>query len=127
MHLLFVDESGSPPKNGAGDSKYFVVGGIIIPENAWHTLHDAILGLKLRYRIRGEIKWRYFSPHNEDSRNPMRNLNYAIRNDIRKKAIVYLTHPPQSADRISDMALASAHTLTGQTWLEGRFSPDSIF
>ena len=83
MHILFVDESGTPPKPGKQYPRYFVVGGIIIPENVWHRIRDAMLGLKTRLRIRGELKWRYFSPNNDDSQNPMRKLDQNSRNNIR--------------------------------------------
>jgi hypothetical protein len=73
MHILFVDESGTPPKPGKQYPRYFVVGGIIIPENVWHRIRDAMLGLKTRLRIRGELKWRYFSPNNDDPKNPKEN------------------------------------------------------
>jgi hypothetical protein len=91
MHILFVDESGTPPKPGKTSPKYFVVGGVIIPEGAWHRLRDAVLGLKLRYGIRGEIKWRYFAPENEDAQNPMRALPHDRRNQIRAEMLRILT------------------------------------
>jgi len=74
MHLLFVDVSGTPPKPGKINPRYFVVGAIIIPENLWHRLKDALFGMKVRLKIRGELKWRYFAPGNDDARNPMRLL-----------------------------------------------------
>jgi hypothetical protein len=83
MHILFVDESGTPPKPGKRYPRYFVVGGIIIPENAWHRIRDAMLGLKIRHRIRGELKWRYFSPNNDDPKNPIRKLDQISRDHIR--------------------------------------------
>lgn len=127
MHLLFVDESGSPPKSGADDSKYFVVGGIIIPENAWHALRDAVLGLKLRYKIRGEIKWRYFSPHNGDSKNPMRNLSHAIRNDIRKNLIKIITSEPSVKTLACICSVAAAYEMdsinTQEDLYHGTYKP----
>jgi hypothetical protein len=83
MHILFVDESGTPPKPGVTRPRYFVVGGIIIPENLWHRLRDALFGMKIRRKIRGEFKWRYFAPSNDDPTNPMRHLDQAERDDIR--------------------------------------------
>lgn len=32
MYLLFLDESGTPPKSGKAAGRYLVIGGIIIPE-----------------------------------------------------------------------------------------------
>lgn len=91
MHILFVDESGTPPKPGTSSPKYFVVGGVIIPAGAWHRLRDAVLGLKLRHKIRGEIKWRYFAPKNEDIQNPMRGLSQDKRNQIRTDMLRIMT------------------------------------
>lgn len=88
---MFIDESGTPPKPGADDPKYFVVGGVVIAEGVWHRVHDAILGLKLRRKIRGEIKWRYFSPHNDDPQNPMRELDQPARDSIRRDIIKIIT------------------------------------
>jgi hypothetical protein len=83
MHILFIDESGTPPKPTKLDGRYFVVGGVIIPESAWHRVRDAMLGLKTRYKIRGELKWRYFAPTNDHERNPMRKLVQEDRDKIR--------------------------------------------
>jgi hypothetical protein len=86
MHLLFVDESGTPPKPGRTDQdRYFVIGGVIVPEGSWHRTKDKLLGLKARWKLRGELKWRYFAPGNEDARNPMRGLPSEQRNSIRSE------------------------------------------
>lgn len=84
MHILFLDESGTPPKPNSEYPKRFVVGGLIIAESAWHAIRDGLQGLKIRYKVRGEIKWRYFAPSNEDAKNPMRALDTETRNAIRK-------------------------------------------
>ena len=85
MHILFVDESGTPPKPSDADPPYFVIGGVIIPEHSWHGIRDAMLGMKARRRIRGELKWRFFAPGNDDVRNPMRRLDFNERNEIREE------------------------------------------
>jgi hypothetical protein len=72
LHILFIDESGTPPKPNDSTPPYFVIGGIIIPENYWHKVKDDIFGLKVRHKIRGEIKWRYFAPNNTDKGNPLK-------------------------------------------------------
>lgn len=82
---MFIDESGTPPKPTKTNVKYFVVGGVIIAETAWHRIRDALMGLKARYRIRGEIKWRYFAPNNDDEANPMRKLEHSKRDKIREE------------------------------------------
>lgn len=81
--MLFMDESGTPPKPGQDAPKYFVVGAVIIPMATWQSLRDAIQGQKIRLKLRGELKWRYFSPTNEDVCNPMRGLPNDRRNAIR--------------------------------------------
>lgn len=85
MFLLFMDESGTPPKPGQERPAYFVVGGIIVPEAVWPTLRDGLNGLKIRLKLRGELKWRYFSPDNKDASNPMRHLAAAERNAVRSE------------------------------------------
>jgi hypothetical protein len=83
MYLMFIDESGTPPKPEKNNVKYFVIAGIIIPEESWISVRDALMGMKIRRGIRGEIKWRYFSPDNDDAKNPMRKLGHAEKNEIR--------------------------------------------
>lgn len=83
MHILFVDESGTPPKSDVDHTRYFVVGGIAIPEASWSRIRDGLMGLKIRRKLRGELKWRYFSPNNDDDRNPMRSLDQETRDSIR--------------------------------------------
>lgn len=83
MHILFADESGTPPNPGQENQRYFVIGGVIVPETAWHRLRDAIFGMKIRRKIRGELKWRFFSPNNDDARNPMRTMDQAGRDEVR--------------------------------------------
>tara|TARA_R110002110_G_scaffold157158_1_gene352977 strand:+ start:489 stop:1244 length:756 start_codon:yes stop_codon:yes gene_type:complete len=85
MHILFVDESGTPPHPGTDGQKYFVVGGIIIPETIWLRLRDNLHGMKIRRHIRGEFKWRYFSPNNVELSNPMRHCDRETRNSIREE------------------------------------------
>jgi len=83
MHIFFIDESGTPPGAGKLLDKYFVIGGLIIPDSVWHKVKDALLGMKARRKIAGEIKWRYFAPNNDDASNPMRNMDQQVRNEIR--------------------------------------------
>ncbi|WP_165183863.1 DUF3800 domain-containing protein [Caulobacter soli] len=83
MHVLFLDESGTPPRPQDQRPSYFVVGGIIIPETSWHRMRDGLMGIKIRRGIRGEIKWRYFAPANNDAKNPMRGLAQDVRDEIR--------------------------------------------
>lgn len=61
VHILFIDESGTAPNPKKVKNKYFVIGGIIIPEAKWRKLSDLLQGLKIRRKLRGELKWRYFA------------------------------------------------------------------
>lgn len=71
MHLLFIDESGTPPKPNSGVQSYFVIAGLVIPEDRWSGLRDKLVGLKSANGYRGELKWRFFAPNNKDNDNPM--------------------------------------------------------
>ena len=57
--------------------------GIVVPEANWCGVRDDLLGMKLRRRLRGELKWRFFAPGNDDAKNPMRKLPQDERDDIR--------------------------------------------
>lgn len=84
MHLLFVDESSTPPKPTATSPKpYFILAGVIIPEGQWTGVAKELTQLKQSYRIRGEIKWRYFGAENRDARNTVRHLDQMKRNAFR--------------------------------------------
>lgn len=87
MHLLFADESGTPAKPGRQWPRYFVFGGLIIPEERWHGVRQKLIGLKRQKQYHGEIKWRYFAPRNSDDDNPMKDWDQTRRNDLR--AAVY--------------------------------------
>jgi hypothetical protein len=63
MQILFVDESGSPPEQTkVGVQPFFVLGGIVIPEDIWAKMAADLARLKSHFKIDGEIKWRYFAP-----------------------------------------------------------------
>ena len=104
MHLLFVDESGTPPKPGNRYSRYFVMSGLIIPEDSWLQVRHDLLGMKIRLRLRGEIKWRHFAPGNDEPKNPMRKLGQDERDFIRKEMFGIITKP-KSLTRIAGTTL----------------------
>lgn len=72
MQMFFMDESGTAPAKPRKDQRYFVIGGIVIPSDVWHEIADEMTNIKKNRRIRGELKWRYFSPNNDDTTNPLR-------------------------------------------------------
>ncbi len=83
MHIFFIDESGTPPSPGKGKDTYFVIGGLVVPEQVWHGLRDSLHGMKVRRKLIGELKWRYFAPNNADAANPMLKLQQSERDEIR--------------------------------------------
>ena len=57
MQILFVDELGTPaPPNKQNDADYFVLGGLVVPEDFWSKLAGDLRRLKSHFRINGEIK-----------------------------------------------------------------------
>lgn len=104
-----------------------MVGGIIIPETSWHRMRDGLMGIKIRRKIRGEFKWRYFAPNNEDARNPMRNLPQDERNVIREE--IYRLIGSENAVRTlacvasRSAAYAMASVSTQEDLYQGTFKP----
>jgi hypothetical protein len=118
MYLLFMDESGTPPKPGAQYPRYFVIAGVVIPEESWCEVRDDLLGMKIRRGIRGEIKWRHFAPDNDEAKNPMRKLAHADRDAIREEMFGIICTPRYSIVSIAAVCSAEAAykiaSVTGQ-------------
>lgn len=91
MHLLFIDESGTPPKPNGGMYDYFVIGGLVIPEDRWAGMRGKLIGLKRRTGYKGEVKWRYFAPNNTQPENPMREWTQDKRNAFRDEVFKIIT------------------------------------
>lgn len=93
MYLLFLDESGTAPASlaAAKDQRYFVIGGLTIPAGEWKGIAAKLHGLKTRYKLHGELKWRFFSPGNDAKENPMRAMPFVQRDQIRKEALGIVT------------------------------------
>lgn len=69
MQILFIDESGTPPApDKVGNSPQFVLGGAIIPDELWHRVKADLDAIKRKYKVTGEIKWRYFAPAHPDAK-----------------------------------------------------------
>jgi hypothetical protein len=84
MHILFVDESGSPPEaDKAAQQPFFVLGGIVIPEDIWAKMAGDLSRLKVQYAIQGEIKWRYFAPDKGGKPNALSHLTPAQKEALR--------------------------------------------
>lgn len=91
MHLLFVDESGTPPKPDDAGLSYFVIGGLVIPEDRWVSMREKLIGLKRASGYRGEVKWRYFAPKNADPENPMLGWSQQRKNEFRDAVFTIIT------------------------------------
>lgn len=88
MYLCFIDESNTPPRAfKKGTARYFVIAGLIVHEAQWHGLRDDVQKLRnrLRYQVRGEIKWRYFGPDNDDPENSLAHLAPEVRYEFRRE------------------------------------------
>ncbi len=87
MQILFVDESGTPPPpEKTATTPLFVLGGIVVPEDFWSKLAADLKRLKLKYRVSGEIKWRYFAPQKPGSKNhSLSHLNVAEKEALRSE------------------------------------------
>jgi len=83
MHILFLDESGTPPPRDKRRDRYFVIGGLAIPDGVWHKVRDLVHRMKVRRKLIGELKWRYFAQSNTDELSPMRDMSQQERNEIR--------------------------------------------
>lgn len=71
MHFCFVDESGTPPSQPNPERPYFTLGAVIIEDVAWRGIANSVHGFCTSNGLQGELKWRYFSPHNSSADNPM--------------------------------------------------------
>lgn len=71
MHLCFIDESGTPPSRPNSSQPYFTLGGVIIRDDDWKEIARVVRGYCTRHGLKGELKWRYFSPHNSSADNPL--------------------------------------------------------
>jgi hypothetical protein len=87
MQILFVDESGTPPPpDKQHDTPFFVLGGLVVPEDFWSKLAADLNRLKTAFGITGEIKWRYFAPEKAGAKaNSLSHLTPAQKETLRTK------------------------------------------
>lgn len=92
MQMLFVDESGTPPpSNNIKGSPFFVLGGVIIPQEFWHRIKADLESTKRKFGISGEIKWRYFAPQNIASKkNSLSHLSANEKESFRSSVFAIL-------------------------------------
>lgn len=98
MHLFFIDESGTPPKPTAPNPRpYFVIAGVAIPGDSWHSLSEDLRNLKndTRFQISGEIKWRFFGEQNPEKHNSLSHLSQETRNEFRSEFFSLIVRRPE--------------------------------
>ena len=61
----------------------FVLGGIVIPEDVWGKIAVDLRRLKLKYKIEGEIKWRYFAPSKGGKTHSLSHLDASEKDSLR--------------------------------------------
>ena len=85
MQILFIDESGTPPApDKAQNDPWFVLGGVIIPDDFWHRVKADLEVIKRRYAVTGEIKWRFFAPLREGAKpHSLSHLSSAEKENLR--------------------------------------------
>ncbi|OUS20373.1 hypothetical protein A9Q95_08300 [Rhodobacterales bacterium 59_46_T64] len=82
MKFCFVDESGTPPNKPNAARPYFTLGAAIIDAENWRKCNEKIHGYKVRNKIFGELKWRFFAPHNRDKDNPLLDVSASDRKSL---------------------------------------------
>ena len=94
MQILFIDESGTPPSiKKADQAGFFILGGVVIPEEVWLKLAKDLKKIKAAYEVTGEIKWRYFAPEKGGPKHALSHLKpdekNALRTDLYKALTAY--------------------------------------
>lgn len=92
MQLLFIDESGTPPTaQTAAEVGFFVLGGVVIPEEVWIKLAADLKRIKAAYQVQGEIKWRHFARDKGGKPTPLSHLDVAGKEGLRSELYKSLT------------------------------------
>lgn len=91
MHLLFIDESGTPPKPQNCDGRYLVIGGLIIPDAVWYGVSRELNKLRARFKVEKEIKWKHFGQLKDDGRNAVIHLTNKQREAFRSDLFKIIT------------------------------------
>ena len=96
MEILFIDESNPPTDKDKLNStnSIFVLSGLVISDSEWKGVNAAFKNILEQYKVKGEIKWRFFSPHNKDPKNSLLHLEKESKNLLRIDLLKMLgTHP----------------------------------
>ena len=93
-----------------------------MPERVWHRLRDALLGMKIRRKIRGELKWRFFAPNNDDSRNPMKDMSQDERDTIRAEIYSIMTKEKAVKTLAAVCSIQAAYRMPSVTDQQGIYN-----
>jgi len=124
MQLLFIDESGTPPPvEKTESSPFFVLGGVIIPDESWHALRDKMEQVKREFAVQGEIKWRnFFTPENrKKSKNSLEHLCNEEKDALRTRLFDTLVKSEFITTICVVVDTAAAYALAGVN------SPDKLY
>lgn len=91
MHLLFIDESGTPPKPDKCHGQYLVIGGLIIPDATWYGVSRDLGKLRERYKVSKEIKWKHFGQSKDDGKNAVIHLDHIQKELFRTELFKLIT------------------------------------
>lgn len=88
MNIFFIDESNTPlaKEKLQNDNRYFILSGLIIPDEHWKELNYTFKSILRQYKVNGEIKWRYFSI-NKDHQTSIAHLSKEEKNNLRFKLL----------------------------------------
>ncbi len=88
MNIFFIDESSTPlaKEKLQEDNKYFILSGLVIPEEYWKELNNTFQSILKQYKVKGEIKWRYFSM-NKDCQTSISHLSKEEKSELRFKLL----------------------------------------
>lgn len=92
MYLCFVDESGHVPSKARAEIVgNFVIAALMVPESQWQGIASEFASAKRRFKVEGEIKWRYFGPNNDEKGNSVAHLEMAERHKFRNALLATIT------------------------------------
>lgn len=96
MHIFSIDDSGTIHPSDKITQDHFILGGLSIPEEQWHNLERDFSQICNEYKIRGEVKWRFFGQKlgREDNTNTLLHLNLSDKDQLRFRLLSSITKYP---------------------------------
>ena len=80
-----------PPQHTAEEVGYFVLGGVVIPEEVWLKLAADLKRMRATYGIEGELKWRFFAPEKGGKPTSLSHLDVGQKEALRTELYRALT------------------------------------